>query len=250
MYFRTRFVPALWASGIHLLCSMVVAVIAALLVFFVWYPYPYGDLSGGRTLFFLVVSVDVVCGPLLTLVLFNKDKPRAEFARDLGLVVLIQLLALAYGIVAVWQARPLFLVHEIDRFKVIAAPDVDGSALAALPRQLLPTLFSGPVTVSIRDPKDLQERSRITFESVVGGRDYAERPKFYIAYDANAAQRALMRARPLPSFLQNIGVRYFAAAAFVLMVVPWLNTPTAADDEILFYLPVTKAWLRQVGLAL
>jgi hypothetical protein len=34
MHFRTRFVPALWASGIHLLCSMVVAVIAALLVFF------------------------------------------------------------------------------------------------------------------------------------------------------------------------------------------------------------------------
>ena len=59
-----------------------------------------------------------------------------------------------------------------------------------------------------------------------------------------------MRARPLPRFLQNRGVRYFAAAAFVLMVVPWLNTPTAADDEILFYLPVTKAWLRQVGLAL
>jgi hypothetical protein len=51
-------------------------------------------------------------------------------------------------------------------------------------------------------------------------------------------------------FLQNRGVRYFAAAAFVLMVVPWLNTPTAADDEILFYLPVAKAWLRQVGLAL
>lgn len=236
---RTRFVSALGASGLHLFCSMLLATMAALLVFFVWYPYPYGDLSGGRTLFLLIVSVDVVCGPLLTMVLFNKAKSRVELTRDLGLVVLIQLLALAYGISTVWLARPLYLVHEIDRFKVIAAPDVDGSALAALPRQLVPTLFSGPITVGIRPPKDLQEHNKVIFESVAGGRDYAERPEFYVAYDEKTALKTLNSAKPLPSFLQKYPNQQ--AQAQVIAKVQGL------DLTELSYLPVMA---RQEWIAL
>ena len=66
-----RFQAALKAALVHLSGSLLVAVMAASLVFGLWYPYPYRELSGGRDLFFLVVAVDVVCGPLLTLVLFN-----------------------------------------------------------------------------------------------------------------------------------------------------------------------------------
>ncbi len=57
------------AAGVHSLCSVMVATMAAWVVFTVWYAYPYRELSGGRELFLLVVSADVVCGPLLTLVL-------------------------------------------------------------------------------------------------------------------------------------------------------------------------------------
>lgn len=40
------------ASGIHLGLSLVMASLAALLVFGIWYPYPYREISGGRELFF------------------------------------------------------------------------------------------------------------------------------------------------------------------------------------------------------
>ena len=93
------------------------ASVAALLVLWVWYPYPYGLLSGGRHLFLLLMGVDVVCGPLLTLVLFNPTKPRRELLTDMALVVCIQLAALAYGLYTAQEARPLFLVHEVDRFR-------------------------------------------------------------------------------------------------------------------------------------
>ena len=56
----------LQAAGIHLLISLFVAALAAVLVFGLWYPNPYRDLSGGRTLFSMVVGVDVVLGPLIT----------------------------------------------------------------------------------------------------------------------------------------------------------------------------------------
>ena len=67
---RWRF--ALKMAGYHLLVSLFLAGMAALLVFKVWYPYPYAELTGGLQLYKLVVAVDVVCGPLLTLVLASR----------------------------------------------------------------------------------------------------------------------------------------------------------------------------------
>lgn len=195
------------AAGLHLLGSLLVATLVAALVFGVWYPHPYGLLSGGLHLFLILVGVDVVCGPLLTLVLFNPAKPHRELVTDMGLVVLIQLAALGYGMYTVHEARPLFLVHEVDRFRAIALPDygdVDvGEAIARLDATLRPHPFKGPVTVGVRAPEDAQERQAVMLESSLGGRDYAQRPEFYIPYDAAYQAKALARAKPLKSFTDH-----------------------------------------------
>ena len=198
-----RYRAAARAAAIHSLCSALVAALAAWVVFGVWYAYPYRELSGGRELFLLVVVVDVVCGPLLTFVLFNPKKPRKELWMDLGLVALIQLAALGYGMWTVWEARPLYLVHEVDRYKVISAPDVDAEELKALPANLKPHFWTGPQTVSIRPPKNADEHNTVLFEASAGGRDYGARPGFYIPYDDAAALKSLLRAKPLSVFLHK-----------------------------------------------
>jgi hypothetical protein len=203
MVLGLRIFAALRIAALHFLGSIVVASVAAIVVFDFWYPFPYHELSGGRELFLLVVSVDIVCGPLLTLVLFNPAKLRAALLRDLGLVALIQLGALGYGLSTVWLARPLFLVQEVERFKVIAAPDVSAEALASLPVELQPHWLSGPITVAIRAPRDEDEREKVLFASVQGGRDYAQRPDFYLPYEGAAALKSLNRAKPLAAFLQK-----------------------------------------------
>ena len=53
------------ASGIHFGISLTIALMAALLVFVVWYPYPYREISGGRELFFIVVTVDVILARII-----------------------------------------------------------------------------------------------------------------------------------------------------------------------------------------
>ncbi|MBF1285071.1 MAG: fimb protein, partial [Neisseria sp.] len=53
---RWRF--AVKSASLHLLVSLVLAGLAALLVFEVWYPFPYAELTGGLDLYKLVVSVD------------------------------------------------------------------------------------------------------------------------------------------------------------------------------------------------
>lgn len=223
------------ASGIHLLSSVVVALLTAALVFGLWYPYPYRELSGGRELFLLVIMVDAVCGPLLTLVLFNPAKPRTELWFDLGMIVLIQLGALGYGMWTVWEARPLFLVQEVDRFKVIAAPDLRSAATAGLPATLQPRWWTGPLTVAIREPKDAQERQEVLFESIQGGRDYAERPDFYLPYEGTAALKSLKRAKPLLVFLQKQPDQQEAADKLAAEknadTAQWLYLPVIARQD-------------------
>lgn len=109
------------AACIHFGISLLVALAAALLVFLVWYPYPYREISGGRELFMMVVAVDVVMGPLMTLTIFNLKKPMKERCRDLAIIGLLQLAALAYGLWTVSVARPVHLGYEIDRFRVVHA---------------------------------------------------------------------------------------------------------------------------------
>jgi hypothetical protein len=103
------------AATIHLGLSLLVAALAALLVFLVWYPYPYREISGGRDLFLLLVAVDVIMGPLLTLTIFNLKKPKGELRRDLAVIGLLQLAALGYGLCTMAVARPVHLVFEIPR---------------------------------------------------------------------------------------------------------------------------------------
>ena len=235
MTIRRRLRAAAWAATIHLWCSIAVALLAAVLVFRLWYPFPYGELSGGRELFLLVVVVDVVCGPLLTLVLFNPAKHRAELWRDLGMVALIQLGALGYGLGTVWEVRPLFLVQEIDRFKVISAPDLGDASLAVLPAALQPRWWSGPLTVAIRNPKDEQERQTVLFESLQGGRDYAERPEFYLPYEGATVLKSLQRAKPLTVFLQKQPSQQIAANELAALkgvsIAQWTYLPVMARQD-------------------
>jgi hypothetical protein len=195
------------ASIIHLLVSCLVAAACAVVVLHFWYPSPFGQLSGGRKLFLILVGVDVVCGPLLTLVLFNPAKPRRELLMDMSLVILVQLGALGYGLQTAYHARPLFLVFEVDRFRVISLPDYQGtdveSKLGALPEALRPRRFGGPVAVGFHKPASLEARKDVLFESSFGGLDYAERPEYYVPYDNELKLAALGRSKPLTDFVKR-----------------------------------------------
>jgi hypothetical protein len=229
-----RFKVASKASFYHLLISVLIASVISLLVFQIWYPHPYELLSGGRNLFFLLVGVDVVCGPLLTLLIFSPFKSRREMFFDLALISLVQIAAMVYGLHAAYQARPLFLVHEVDRFRVISMPDYSDAdvvtALAKLPPSLQPHWYQRPKVSGIRPPKNNEERQDVMFESMFGGRDYSQRPDFYVPYDTNYQTTALARAKPLKSFI----AKYPDSAKTAKEI---LNTQNISISDALF-LPV------------
>lgn len=183
------------AAGIHFALSLAVAALAALLVFGLWYPYPYREISGGRELFFIVVAVDVILGPLITLAIFNRRKPWTELRRDLVIVVLIQLAALGYGLWTVFVARPVHLVFEIDRFRVVHAIEVDEDLMSrkAAEVQAMPVL--GPSLLTIRAFKNSQESFEATL-SALRGAHIGARPDFWQPYAAGKAD-VLRAAKPV-----------------------------------------------------
>jgi hypothetical protein len=183
------------AAGVHLAISLAVAILAALLVFLFWYPYPYREISGGRELFLIVVAVDVVMGPLMTLAVFNPAKPRKELRRDLGIIGLLQLAALAYGLWTVAVARPAYLVFEIDRFRVVHAIDVPSELLSRAPPELRRLPLTGPTLLSVRDFKDSKESFEATMAALQGVA-LGARPDLWQPYE-KARPQILAQARPL-----------------------------------------------------
>lgn len=182
------------AAGIHFGLSALVAAIAAVLVFAVWYPYPYRELSGGRELFLLVVSVDVVLGPLITLAVFDRRKSNRQLAADLLVVAALQLSALGYGLWTVFVARPVHLVFEIDRLRVVHAADVPDELLGQTPAGIEPLPLAGPTLLAVRPFRDAAEQFDATV-AALGGVDLGARPDLWQPYAA-ARERVLAAARP------------------------------------------------------
>jgi hypothetical protein len=234
---KARLKSATKAAATHFLLSVLVALVAATLVFGLWFPGAYRDMAGGTELFLLIVTVDVVCGPLLTLVLFNPLKARRELFLDLGIVALVQLAALVYGLWTLWDVRPLYLPHEFDRFKVVSLNDLRGANTSVLPEAMQPSFFKGPMQVGLRLPKDTEERNKVLFAALSGGADYGERPDFYVPFDASAAAKTIVRSKSVKDYLS----RYPELRPSVEKIAVALNQPV----DQLRYLPIKarKDWI-------
>lgn len=193
------------ASAIHFSVCMVIAAFVALIIFGVWYTYPYREISGGRDLLLTLVAVDVVLGPLITLMIFDRAKPWVELRRDLFIVALIQLAALSYGLWTVFVARPVHLVFEIDRFRVVHAIDVDDTLLPQTPRSIQALPITGPTLLAVRPFKDDKERMDATLAALQGV-SLAFRPDFWRPYNEATAD-VLKEAKPATQLLSRFTAR-------------------------------------------
>ncbi len=184
-----------YAAGVHLTISLVLAAAAAGLVFGLWYPYPYREISGGRELFFIVISVDVVMGPLLTLTIFNRRKPARELRRDLTVIGVLQITALVYGLWTVSVARPVHLVFELDRFRVVHAIEVPDDELTQAPPGLQRLPWTGPTLLSMRPLQPGKEKIDMTL-AALSGLPLGARPALWQEY-AQGKSQIIAAAKPL-----------------------------------------------------
>lgn len=183
----------------HLVLSVVVAGLSATLVIGVWFPPPFAEISGGMSLFLVMTAVDVVCGPTLTLLLLHPGKSRRALAVDLALIAALQFSALGYGVYTLSEARPIAVVFEVDRFRVVSYADLDASHPERFPEWVRPWGFEGPRLLGVRAAKSAQEK----FESLnasLQGLEPGQRPEWWQDYAINA-QEVKQRGKPLELLL-------------------------------------------------
>ena len=80
------------AALIHLFISIIVIGLFFAMVYFIWYPKPFFDISGVIEPFKLLIFVDVIVGPLLTLIVYKKGKKNLKL--DISIIAVFQLVAL------------------------------------------------------------------------------------------------------------------------------------------------------------
>lgn len=101
------------AAGIHFGLSLAIFAVALYLILVRWYPGFHFGVDGGWQGVRIMAAVDLVLGPLLTLVVFNPFKGKKLIVFDLACIGTAQMVALAWGFHAIHGQRPVSLnFHE------------------------------------------------------------------------------------------------------------------------------------------
>ncbi len=193
MQFRLR------AFGLHLLGSATALILVLGSLYLGWYRWPGWYLSSVLHVVGIVVMVDLVVGPTLTLIVANPTKPRRELARDIAMIVTVQLAALMYGVVTLWGGRPLYYTYSGDRLEMVQASDIEADELTRAQREnppLAPHWYSRPRWIWAPLPDDPDEAMHIVNDATFGsGKDIIDMPRYFKPWDLGLPKLRAQLAR-------------------------------------------------------
>lgn len=136
----------------HLLISLCVASISLFLIFKIWYPAPLHTALGVGGLVVMMLAIDVILGPLLTLVLAKEGKKGLKF--DLIIIGIVQLLALGYGLYSVDKGRPVAIAFDVNRFELVLKNNIKKDKHWQIIEQFADNQGNRIPAVAIRPAKD------------------------------------------------------------------------------------------------
>lgn len=163
---------ALWrakagALALHLLASTLLVGVALILMRLCWFPEPLFATDGGGTGLKLLLLVDLVLGPLLTVIVFNPKKARRSMVLDLSLIAVLQLAAYGAGLWSIHGVRVQALALHGGVFHSVTADQFKGQFIEAGSWQRLGE--SSPYRVWVREPKNADETNGVAAFGFVGG---------------------------------------------------------------------------------
>jgi hypothetical protein len=177
----------LTAFAFHLLGSFCALSLVLGALYLGWYHWPGWWLSSVIHIVLIVVMVDLVLGPTLTFVVAGQHKARRVLARDIGLIVLVQLVALGYGAVTLWMGRPLYYAFSADCLQLVQASDLTRDDIVKSQQQnpgLAPFWFSRPRWIWAPLPDDAGAAAKIVQDVTMGkGQDVIQMPSYFKPWD-------------------------------------------------------------------
>lgn len=199
--------------GSHLLVSLLIALLSVGLVFGLWYPAPLDKALGVGNIFLLLLCIDVIVGPLLTLVVAKQGKKTLKM--DLLTIGLVQFAALTYGLHVVAQGRPVWIIYDAGRFELVQAYEAVAAPKDSAAAGAFSLGLTGPVWGAVK----------ASLPETVAKGDAYYRAEFLQSYDTAIAREVGAHAGPFgvlkvfndPAKVDAILAKYPTADAYVAM---------------------------------
>lgn len=183
---RINEISKLRAFSIHMAISFIIFLFLLTIIVFIWYPSFMFHSDGGWRGIIIIAGVDVVLGPLLTLIVFKPGKPGLKF--DLVFIAVIQTSALLIGSWIVYNQRPALLIFADNTFMAIPQEQVALTGLSKEKFRQFRKNRYGAVIVDL--PEAQPQRSKILKESYATG-GLILRGDLFIPYDESSFKRIL-----------------------------------------------------------
>jgi hypothetical protein len=179
------------AFGLHVTASTCLFLLALGTLYFGWYRWPGWYLTGAMTIVVMMAGIDIVLGPLLTLIVANPAKPRRVLARDIAIIAAVQLAAMGYGLTTLWHGRPLYYTFSTRFLEMVQASDLSPEQIALgekLNPDFAPHWYSLPRWVYAPFPKDPKIVEQIVQSTIGGGDDVIQMPRYFRPWEEGVAE--------------------------------------------------------------
>lgn len=172
------------ASLIHLILSILLVSLTMGTVIFFFFPTLFISVTDFKEVAMIILSVDLILGPLLTFVVFQPKKKSLRF--DLSVIAAIQIVALAYGVYSLYQIHPVYITFNIDRFTLISAQDAKPEKSQY--DEFRVSKFTAGKLAFAKMPEDIEKRNEVALTAGLGGGDLDQRVEYYEPYKSNIAE--------------------------------------------------------------
>lgn len=181
---------------IHLAISAAIALLVVLVMLMLWYRPPFFSALGGHKVLLILLGVDIILGPMFTLMIFNPRKSRRALSFDLTVIAMLQAVALAYGMATIFHARPVFVAFSKGSFDLVTANMLSDADIAKAKFPGFRSLpLTGPVYVYSEMPTNVREKNEVVL-GAFSGKDLPQFPQYYVPYEQHMAAAGLA-ARPI-----------------------------------------------------
>ncbi|MBA5697240.1 type IV pilin accessory protein [Acinetobacter radioresistens] len=170
----------------HLFISILIGFITIIAVFYFWYPVPLTQAVGVTHIFLMLLVIDIIIGPVLGFIVYKEGKKTLKI--DLGIIILLQALALGYGVYSIFEGRPAWLAYNVDRFELVRNNEIITDHIEQAQPQYQHPSWLKPQFVAVEFAQDHQIQQNEMIAEVLGGISIAQRPERYVPFSQAKTQ--------------------------------------------------------------
>lgn len=200
MWSRPLLASKVRAFLVHVAISAAVFAAVIYVVIASWFPEPYFRIDGGLAMIALAAAVDLVIGPLITLLVYRPGRRDNLF--NFAVIAFLQTAALTWGVHVLYSQRPLYVAYVGGPARTFF-PITDALIEAAPPAADLRARLKGhPPLVFIPLSSDPMQARGMLMSGLLGGPSLLSATHLWqpiegralAAIDAEARDRAALEA--------------------------------------------------------